>query len=82
MGGFLSGGLCGCLWLVGLWMAPWIGFRLGIVDGCGRGWVVVKGWMWVCLEMVGVVCWCGWFWIWVGFGVWGGPGSASGPNST
>ena len=55
----------------------------GLLDGggCHCGLVVVRGWVWV-VSVGGVVCWCGWFWFWVGVGVWGGPGSANGPNNT
>ena len=78
-------GFCRC---AGLWVAPWVGCRLGLLDGGSRGLVVVRGWVWVCL--VGFSGWCGllvWVvlpvqWFWVGFGFWGGPGSANEPNST
>ena len=34
---------------VGLWVVPWVGWRLGFVDGGGSrcGLVVVRGWFWV-----------------------------------
>ena len=65
-----------------LYGVPWVGWRLALwlaavvvwlLWGVGFGFV-----LWV--SVGGVVCWCGRFWFWVG--VWGGPGSANGPNST
>ena len=55
-------GFVGFGWYVGLWLGPWVGFWLGPLDGCVRGWFVVRVWVWVCL--VGFRVWCGWF-VWV-----------------
>ena len=48
-------------------MAPWVGCRLGLVDGGGCGLVVVKGWVWV-WGLVCTVQWVVWFAGVVGFG--------------
>ena len=62
--GLVAEGFVGFWWCVGFWVAPWVGCRLGLVDGGGRGRVVVRGWFWVRLAVFsgwpGVVCWCGW----------------------
>ena len=61
----------GFWWCAGLSVAPWVGCQLGLVDGCGRGWIVVRGWCWVCL--VGFSGWCsllGWVGLVLGL-VWG-----------
>ena len=69
-------------------LAPWVGCRLGFVDGGGCGLVVVKGWVWVWVWFAGFSGLCGLLvWVVLGLGwVWGlgcsGLGSASGPNST
>ena len=75
----------GFWWCVGLWFLGlglgwtfklWTrmaarAFVVGFVVRAGFGSV-----FWV--SVVGVVCWCGRVWFWVGFGFWGGPGSAEG----
>ena len=46
-----------------LWLIPWVGFWLGPLDGCARGWFAVRGWVWVWVCFVGGWCffWCEWF---------------------
>ena len=55
--GLVAEGFVGLWWCAGLWLAPWVGCQLGLVDGGGCGLVVVRGWFWVCL--VGFCGWCG-----------------------
>ena len=57
----------------------WILSRLGLMDGCGHGRVVVRSLIWV--RLVGFSGWCGLLvlgWVW-GLG-W--PGFCFGPNGT
>ena len=41
--GLVAEGLVGFWWCAGLWVARWVGCRLGLLDGGGRGRVVVRG---------------------------------------
>ena len=45
--GLVAEGFVGFWWCAGLWVAPWVGCRLGFVDGGGCGLVVVRFWVWV-----------------------------------
>ena len=77
-------GFVGFWWCAGLWVAPWVGCRLGFVDGGGCGLVVVKGWVWVWVWFVGFSGWCGLLvWVVLGLGwVWVLGWPRFGPNST
>ena len=66
------GGVWVCGWLLGLgvsWALWMVAVVVGLLLGVGCEFV-----LWV--SVVGVVCWCGLVWFQVGFGVWGGQGSA------
>ena len=48
----------------------------GSLDGCVRGWFVVRSCFWALFGFFlrGVVGFCGWVWFWVVVWVWGWPG--------
>ena len=69
---WVFGGVQDCGWLLGLgvsWALWMVAVVVGLLLGVGCEFV-----LWV--SVVGVVCWCGLVWFQVGFGVWGGQGSA------
>ena len=88
--GLVSAVFVGLWWCAGLCVTPLVGCQLGLMDGCGSGSVVVRGWTWSWFHLVGFSGWCsllewmglvlGWVQVWFlglvrGVGFWSGSAS-------